>query len=78
MQKIALRISALDKKAEAATVRDLLELLNQYRPGPDVILSVEGDSDLYEIFMGPTFSGDMPDRQVVIKEIKQLITKEDA
>jgi hypothetical protein len=70
MQKITLRISALDKKAEERAARDLLELLNRYRPTPGVILYVEGEKDLSEIFRGPLLN-DKPSSS------SQTSTKED-
>ena len=70
MQKIALRISALDKEAEQAAARDLLGLLNQYRPTLGVILYIEGDKDLSEIFNGPTLVDDQsqPDQTPTKKD----------
>jgi hypothetical protein len=56
MQKITLRISGLDPEAEEAAVRDLLILLNQYRPGPRVFFYAEGDPDLSGLFNGPSLS----------------------
>jgi hypothetical protein len=77
MQKITLRISALDQATEESTVQGILGLLGRYQPAQGVIIYVEGDPDLAEIFMGPTFSGYVPDKQTMIKEFKQAMTEED-
>jgi hypothetical protein len=60
MQKITLRISALNYPDEEAAVRDLLGLLNQYRPAPGVILLAEGEPDLAKIFDKWNLSADQP------------------